>query len=127
MKCRQTGINAEVYTEMGMRTVNLPGGEILPAAERGVIDCAEWVGGVEDLELGFHNMWKYHYTPGMHEPVTDGRAPHQQRGVGEAVAAAQGDHQVGDDGGDDPLVREVAAAERRRPARSSSRSTRSTS
>ena len=68
MKCRQTGINAKVYTEMGMRTVNLPGGEILPAAERGVIDCAEWVGGVEDLRLGFHNVWKYHYTPGMHEP-----------------------------------------------------------
>jgi TRAP-type mannitol/chloroaromatic compound transport system substrate-binding protein len=72
MKCRQTGINAEVFTEMGMRTVNLPGGEILPAAERGVIDCAEWVGGIEDLKLGFHNIWKYHYTPGMHEPVTMG-------------------------------------------------------
>ena len=72
MKCRQTGINAEVYTEMGMRTVNLPGGEIIPAAERGVIDCAEWVGGIEDLRLGFHNVWKYHYTPGMHEPVTMG-------------------------------------------------------
>jgi TRAP-type mannitol/chloroaromatic compound transport system substrate-binding protein len=72
MKCRQTGINAEVYTEMGMRTVNLPGGEILPAAERGVIECAEWVGGIEDLRLGFHNVWKYHYTPGMHEPVTMG-------------------------------------------------------
>jgi TRAP-type mannitol/chloroaromatic compound transport system substrate-binding protein len=72
MKCRQTGIAAEVYTEMGMRTVNMPGGEIIPAAERGVIDCAEWVGGVEDLRLGFHNVWKYHYTPGMHEVVTVG-------------------------------------------------------
>ncbi len=72
MKCRQTGISAEIYTEMGMRVVNLPGGEILPAAERGVIDCAEWVGGIEDLRLGFHNIWKYHYTPGMHEPVTVG-------------------------------------------------------
>jgi TRAP-type mannitol/chloroaromatic compound transport system substrate-binding protein len=72
MKCRQTGINTEVYTEMGMRTVNLPGGEILPAAERGVIDCAEWVGGIEDLRLGFHNVWKYHYTPSMHETVTMG-------------------------------------------------------
>jgi TRAP-type mannitol/chloroaromatic compound transport system substrate-binding protein len=70
MKCRQTGIAAEVYTEMGMRIVNMPGGEILPAAERGVIDCAEWVGGVEDLKLGFHNVWKFHYTPGMHETVT---------------------------------------------------------
>ncbi len=72
MKCRQTGIAAEVFTEMGMRVVNMPGGEIIPAAERGVIDCAEWVGGVEDLKLGFHNIWKYHYTPGMHENVTIG-------------------------------------------------------
>jgi TRAP-type mannitol/chloroaromatic compound transport system substrate-binding protein len=72
MKCRQTGMAAEVFTEMGMRTVNLPGGEILPAAERGVIDCAEWVGGAEDLKAGFHNVWKYHYTPGMHENVTIG-------------------------------------------------------
>jgi len=55
-----------------MAVVNMPGGEILPAAERGVIDCAEWVGGVEDLRLGFHNVWKYHYTPGMHENVTVG-------------------------------------------------------
>jgi TRAP-type mannitol/chloroaromatic compound transport system substrate-binding protein len=30
------------------------------------------VGGVEDLRLGFHNVWKYHYTPGMHENVTIG-------------------------------------------------------
>ena len=72
MKCRQTGIAAEVFKEMGMAVVNMPGGEILPAAERGVIDCAEWVGGVEDLRLGFHNIWKYHYTPGMHENVTIG-------------------------------------------------------
>lgn len=72
MKCRQTGIAAEVYTRMGMTTVNMPGGEIIPAAQRGVIDCAEWVGGVEDLRLGFQNVWKIHYTPGMHENVTVG-------------------------------------------------------
>jgi TRAP-type mannitol/chloroaromatic compound transport system substrate-binding protein len=72
MKCRQTGINAEVFNRMGMQTVNMPGGEILPAAQRGVIDCAEWVGGVEDLRLGLHNVWKYHYTPGLHENNTIG-------------------------------------------------------
>ena len=72
MKCRQTGMAAEVYQRMGMTTVNMPGGEIIPSAQRGVIDCAEWVGGVEDLRLGFHNVWKYHYTPGMHENVTIG-------------------------------------------------------
>jgi TRAP-type mannitol/chloroaromatic compound transport system substrate-binding protein len=72
MKCRQTGMAAEVYTAMGMTVVNMPGGEIIPAAQRGVIDCAEWIGGVEDLKLGFHTVWKYHYTPGMHENVTVG-------------------------------------------------------
>jgi TRAP-type mannitol/chloroaromatic compound transport system substrate-binding protein len=70
MKCRQTGMAAEVWQRMGMTTVNMPGGEIIPSAQRGVIDCAEWVGGVEDLRLGFQNVWKYHYTPGVHENVT---------------------------------------------------------
>jgi len=72
MKCRQTGMAAEIWQKMGMQTVNMPGGEIIPSAQRGVIDCAEWVGGVEDLRLGFHNVWKYHYTPGVHENVTIG-------------------------------------------------------
>jgi TRAP-type mannitol/chloroaromatic compound transport system substrate-binding protein len=72
MKCRQTGIAGEVWQRLGFSVVNMPGGEIIPAAQRGVIDCAEWVGGVEDLKLGFHNVWKYHYSPGVHEAVTIG-------------------------------------------------------
>ncbi|TAK46992.1 MAG: TRAP transporter substrate-binding protein [Betaproteobacteria bacterium] len=72
MKCRQTGIVAEIFTKMGMATVNMPGGEIVPSAQRGVIDCAEWVGGVEDLRLGLPQVFKYHYVPGMHEPSVIG-------------------------------------------------------
>jgi TRAP-type mannitol/chloroaromatic compound transport system substrate-binding protein len=72
MKCRQTGIVAEIYQRMGQQTVNLPGGEIVPSAQRGVIDCAEWVGGVEDVRLGLPQVWKYHYTPGMHESASIG-------------------------------------------------------
>ncbi len=71
-KCRQTGVAAEIFNEMGMRTVNMPGGEIMPAAERGTIDCAEWVGGIEDLRFGFHTIWKYHYAPSLHESVSFG-------------------------------------------------------
>jgi TRAP-type mannitol/chloroaromatic compound transport system substrate-binding protein len=71
-KFRIYGIGADVFKEAGMTVVVLPGAEILPAAERGVIDGAEWVGGIEDLKLGFHNVWKHHYTPGMHESVTVG-------------------------------------------------------
>ena len=69
MKCRQTGIVAEIFQKMGMQTVNMPGGEIVPSAQRGVIDCAEWVGGIEDLRLGLPGVFKYHYVPGMHEPT----------------------------------------------------------
>jgi TRAP-type mannitol/chloroaromatic compound transport system substrate-binding protein len=72
MKCRQTGIVAEIFQRMGMQTVNMPGGEIVPAAQRGVIDCAEWVGGIEDLRLGLPQVFKFHYTPGMHEPSVIG-------------------------------------------------------
>ncbi len=72
MKCRQTGIVAEIFQRMGMQTVNMPGGEIVPSAQRGVIDCAEWVGGIEDLRLGLPQVWKFHYTPGMHESSSIG-------------------------------------------------------
>jgi len=90
MKCRQTGITAEVFQRMGMNVVNMPGGEIIPAAQRGTIDCAEWVGGKDDLNLGFQSVWKYHYVPGMHESTSTGEiifnkdvwdsfsAPHQE-------------------------------------------------
>ena len=71
-KCRQTGIVGEIYAKMGMAVVNMPGGEIIPAAERGAIDCAEWVGGIEDMRLGLHTVWKNHYTPGMHESASIG-------------------------------------------------------
>ena len=72
MKCRQTGIAGEVWQALGFTVVNMPGGEIIPSAQRGVIDCAEWVGGIEDMRLGFHNVWKYHYSPGVHENITIG-------------------------------------------------------
>ena len=96
MKCRQTGIVAEIYQRMGMQTVNMPGGEIVPSAQRGVIDCAEWVGGIEDLRLGLPQVWKFHYTPGPHESssvgelminseVWAGLAPQQQEAIRSAV------------------------------------------
>jgi TRAP-type mannitol/chloroaromatic compound transport system substrate-binding protein len=96
MKCRQTGIVAEIFQKMGMTTINMPGGEIIPAAQRGVIDCAEWVGGVEDLRLGLPQVFKYHYVQGMHEPsvvgelminteVWKGLTPQQQEAIRSAT------------------------------------------
>jgi TRAP-type mannitol/chloroaromatic compound transport system substrate-binding protein len=67
MKCRQSGLNAEIYGKLGQTVVNLPGSEIVAAAQRGAIDCAEWVGGVEDLRLGLPGVFKYYYAPAVHE------------------------------------------------------------
>ncbi|GIX47946.1 MAG: exported solute-binding protein [Candidatus Tectimicrobiota bacterium] len=67
LKIRMSGIAADIYKEAGMAVVTLAAGEILPAAERGVIDAAEIQGGDPDLKLGFHQVWKYHYAPGMAE------------------------------------------------------------
>ena len=112
MKCRQTGIVAELYSKMGMAVVNLPGGEILPAAERGTIDCAEWVGGVEDLRLGLHTVWKYHYTPGMHESASVAELAINKDVLGQPDGPAAGGDPVGL-GGDLPaLVGDVAEDER---------------
>ena len=69
-KCRQTGISAEVFSKSGMNTVNIPGGEIVPSGERGVIECAEFVGPAEDMKIGFHSIWKYLYMPSIHEAAT---------------------------------------------------------
>jgi TRAP-type mannitol/chloroaromatic compound transport system substrate-binding protein len=73
MKYRIYGIGAETYGKLGVSVVTLPGGEIVPALERGVIEGAEWINCLEDKKLGLHNVAKFYYTPGMHEPVTGGQ------------------------------------------------------
>jgi TRAP-type mannitol/chloroaromatic compound transport system substrate-binding protein len=69
-KCRQTGLTAEVFQKAGMAIVNMPGGVIVPAAERGAIECGEWVGPAEDMKIGFHLVWRHFYMPSVHEPAT---------------------------------------------------------
>jgi TRAP-type mannitol/chloroaromatic compound transport system substrate-binding protein len=73
MKYRIYGIGAETYGKLGVAVVTLPGGEIVPAMERGVIEGAEWINCLEDKKLGLHKVAKHYYTPGMHEPVTGGQ------------------------------------------------------
>ncbi len=66
-KLRAVGMNALILNAAGASVVSMPGGEIVPAAQRGVIDAAEWCCPAEDVKLGFHNVWKYYYMPSMHE------------------------------------------------------------
>ncbi len=72
LKMRIPGISGAVFNRLGVNVRLLPGGEIFPALERGVIDAAEFVGPFLDRRLGLHNAAKYYYTTGWHEPSTVG-------------------------------------------------------
>jgi TRAP-type mannitol/chloroaromatic compound transport system substrate-binding protein len=69
LKMRIPGLAGKVYSQLGVTVRLLPGGEIFPALERGVIDAAEFVGPYQDRRLGLHKAAKYYYTTGWHEPT----------------------------------------------------------
>ena len=66
------GITGEIFKEMGVSAVAMPGGEIVPAAQRGVIDAAEWIGPADDMNLGLHTVWKFYYLQGLHQSTDIG-------------------------------------------------------
>jgi TRAP-type mannitol/chloroaromatic compound transport system substrate-binding protein len=66
------GLTGEIFKEMGITAVAMPGGEIVPAAQRGVIDAAEWIGPADDMILGFHNVFKHYYLQGLHQSTDVG-------------------------------------------------------
>ena len=68
LKMRIPGLGAEVINRLGATAVNMPGGEIMPALQSGVIDATEWVGPWNDLAFGFHKVARFYYGPGFHEP-----------------------------------------------------------
>ena len=72
LKMRIPGLAGQVYSELGVNVKLLPGGEIFPALERGVIDAAEFVGPYQDRRMGLHNAAKHYYTTGWHEPQNTG-------------------------------------------------------
>ncbi|MEM7023013.1 MAG: TRAP transporter substrate-binding protein [Pseudomonadota bacterium] len=70
LRMRIPGLAARADDRIGVDVTLLPGGEIFPALERGVIDAAEWVGPAQDKILGLNKAAKYYYTTGWHEPTT---------------------------------------------------------
>lgn len=70
LKMRIPGLAGKVYATLGVDVKLLPGGEIFPALERGVIDAAEFVGPYQDRRLGLQKAAKYYYTTGWHETAT---------------------------------------------------------
>jgi TRAP-type mannitol/chloroaromatic compound transport system substrate-binding protein len=66
------GITGEIFKEMGVAAVAMPGGEIVPAAQRGTIDAAEWIGPADDRNLGLQTIWKHYYLQGLHQSTDVG-------------------------------------------------------
>lgn len=66
------GLPGQAYTELGVSVVGMPGNEIMPAAERGVIDAGEWINPSEDLDLGFHEIFPYYSLQGLHQAIDIG-------------------------------------------------------
>ncbi|APV52229.1 ABC transporter substrate-binding protein [Betaproteobacteria bacterium GR16-43] len=67
VKFRIAGLGGEVLSRLGVVPQQLPGGDIFPALERGVIDGAEWVGPYDDEKLGFYKVAPHYYYPGWWE------------------------------------------------------------
>ena len=68
MKFRTSGLGLLMLQNMGITTVQMAGGEVVPSLERGTIDGAEWAIPSHDILMGFHNITKYYYMPDMRQP-----------------------------------------------------------
>ena len=70
LKVRTMGFAADTLSSLGASPVMLPGGEVIPALERGVVDAANWIGPAADLEFGLPRYANHYYMSGILEPAT---------------------------------------------------------
>lgn len=68
LKMRIPGLGGRVLQKVGGAAVLVAGSELYTSLERGVIDATEWIGPYHDWLMGFHQIAKYYYAPGWHEP-----------------------------------------------------------
>jgi len=66
-KYRTVGLAADLMQKMGMSVAQLPGGEIVPAMERGVIDAFEFNNPSSDSRFGAQDVAKYYYLSSYHQ------------------------------------------------------------
>ena len=66
MKIRTAGLSSELFEKLGASVVLLPGGEVLPSLQRGLIDSAEFLDASMDYSLGIHQICKYRFSPPIH-------------------------------------------------------------
>jgi TRAP-type mannitol/chloroaromatic compound transport system substrate-binding protein len=67
LKYRTVGLAVDIFTEMGAAVNPLPGGEIVPAIDRGLIDAAEFNNASSDRLLGFPDVSKTCMLQSFHQ------------------------------------------------------------
>ena len=67
LKYRTVGISIDVFTAMGVAVNALPGGEIVPAMDRGLLDAAEFNNMTSDRLLGFPDVSKVCMLQSFHQ------------------------------------------------------------
>jgi TRAP-type mannitol/chloroaromatic compound transport system substrate-binding protein len=67
LKFRTVGISIDVFTAMGAAVNALPGGEIVPAIDRGLLDAAEFNNTSSDRALGFADVSKVCMLQSYHQ------------------------------------------------------------
>ena len=67
LKYRTVGLSADLFKELGSAVTILPGGEIVPAIDRGLIDGAEFNNPSSDRALGFPDVSKIFMIQSFHQ------------------------------------------------------------
>ncbi|WP_430434943.1 TRAP transporter substrate-binding protein [Methyloversatilis sp.] len=67
LKFRTVGLSIDVFTDMGVSVNALPGGEIVPAMDRGLLDAAEFNNAASDQVLGFPDVSKVCMLQSFHQ------------------------------------------------------------
>lgn len=69
IKYRTVGLGADLFKELGTAVTILPGGEIVPAIDRGLIDGAEFNNPSSDKVLGFPDVSKIYMVQSYHQAL----------------------------------------------------------
>jgi TRAP-type mannitol/chloroaromatic compound transport system substrate-binding protein len=69
LKYRTVGLAADLFQEMGSKVTQLPGGEIIPALERGVIDAFEFNNPTSDMRFGSQDVIKNYMLGSYHQAM----------------------------------------------------------
>ncbi len=67
LKYRTVGLATDIMQGMGLKVTQLPGGEIVPALERGVIEAFEFNNPTADREFGAQDVSKHYHMGSYHQ------------------------------------------------------------